>query len=143
MLPFLPPPTIVTLSEMSEVLQGYQELLGGLEGLSSMALRSAPDDMVRMILSQGINLAITQVSLCMLASEKREKFYQALQEQKQALDGADPAVGGLFTLFADQFHRLQPVLMSMPKVADDLQHSSSGSAGGELHEVHDSLVDAE
>ena len=125
-LPFLPEPTIVTLSEMAEVCQAYQELLTSLAGLSAMARRECSDYMLRVVLSSSFNLLMAQITLCILASDKRHQWYLGLVEQH----GADPAANSLFSRFTDQIsHHFKSVLTLMPMV-DDLQHSSPAAAGG-------------
>ena len=132
LLPFLPEPTLVTLSEMNEFMQAYQEFLTGLEGFSSMAQRECSDDTLRVTLASLINLLMTQLSLLLHAFDKRHQFYMAMLDQEPA--GPDARVGCLFARFADQFsHHLQPVLTSLPAVGD-LQHSSPACAGGGLRD---------
>ena len=108
------------------VCQAYQELLTSLEDLSALARRECSDYMLRVVLSSSFNLLMAQITLCILASDKRQQWYLGLVEQH----GTDPAANSLFSRFTDQIsHHFKSVLTLMPMV-DDLQHSGPAAAGG-------------
>ena len=125
-LPFLPEPTKVTLAEIAEGLEAYLELFQQLADLTAMARRECSDDRLRAVLSLVFSFVQTQLSLIVLAVDKRHQCYLGLAEQH----GSDPAANGLFSRFTDQIsHHFKMLMTLLPKV-DDLHRTSPAAAGG-------------